>query len=80
MFQQRVSAISFINVLTAIEFFTFNTKLPEIAILASKDITVAKKFSPVRLDLMITGPIVYPTESAWHVLVSLKLLVMLYSF
>ena len=37
------------------EFFTVNTKLSDMAILASKDLTAAKKLSPVGLDLMITG-------------------------
>ena len=40
---------------TTIEFFVINTKLPEMAILASKDFTAAKMLPPVRLDLMITG-------------------------
>ena len=44
-----------INVI-AIEFFAFNTKLPEMATPASKDLTAAKKKSPpVGLDLIITG-------------------------
>ena len=43
VFPQRVSAISFINVSTTIEFFAFNTKLPDMAILASNDFSAAKK-------------------------------------
>ena len=38
-----------------IEFFTVNTKLPEMAILASEDFIAVKKLPPVGLDLMITG-------------------------
>ena len=41
-----------------IEFFTINTKLAELAVLASKDLTTTKKLPPVWLDLMqetITG-------------------------
>ena len=37
-----------------VEFFAFNTKLPEAVMLASKDFTAAKKLLPVGLDLMIT--------------------------
>ena len=37
-----------------VEFFAFNTQLPEMAILASKDFTAAKESHPVGLDLMIT--------------------------
>ena len=38
------------------EFFAFNTELPIMAMLASKDFTGAKnKLLPVGLDLMITG-------------------------
>ena len=40
--------------IVSIEFFAFNTKLPEMTILASKDFTAAKKMPPVGLDLMIT--------------------------
>ena len=40
---------------TTIEFFVINTKLPEMAILASKDFTAAKMLPPVGLDLVITG-------------------------
>ena len=43
MFPQRVLAINFINVSTTIEFFALNTKLQDTAILASKDLTAAKK-------------------------------------
>ena len=35
--------------------FAFNTKLPEMAMLALKDFTVAKKLPPVGFDLIITG-------------------------
>ena len=42
-------------ILSAFEFFAFNTKLPEMVILASKDFTAAKKLPPVGLDVMITG-------------------------
>ena len=40
-----------------IEFFTVNTKLPEMAILEnpSEDFIAVKKLPPVGLDLMITG-------------------------
>ena len=35
-----------------IEFFTVCTKLTEMALLCSKDLTTAKKLPPVGLDLM----------------------------
>ena len=38
-----------------LEFFAFNTKLPEMAMLASNDFTTAKKLPPVGLNLMIIG-------------------------
>ena len=38
-----------------VEFFTFNIKLPEKAILAPKDFTATKKFPLLGLNLMITG-------------------------
>ena len=37
-----------------LEFFAFNTKLPEMAILSSNNVTAAKKLPPVGLDLIIT--------------------------
>ena len=37
------------------EFFTVNTKLPEMAILASKDLTAGKKIISMGLGLMVTG-------------------------
>ena len=37
------------------EFFTVNTKLPEMVMLASKDFTAAKKVTPPGFNLMITG-------------------------
>ena len=40
---------------TTFEFFTSNTRLPEMAILVSKDLAAAKKLYPVELDLMING-------------------------
>ena len=56
-----------------IEFFAISTALPIIAMLASKIFTAAKKLRPddhwIRSLMFI-----YPTEVAWHVLVSLKLL------
>ena len=57
-----------------VEFFAFNTKLPEIAMLVSKDFTAAKKLPPVGLNLMITGSrdYAYPTELAWHVFTNLR--------
>ena len=50
-----------------IEFFAFNTKLPEMAMLVSKDFTAAKKL--VGLDLVITGSKAnaYSSELAWRV-------------
>ena len=36
------------------EFFAFNTKLPELVILASKDFTAVVKLPLVGLDVMIT--------------------------
>ena len=37
------------------EFVAFNTKLPEMAMLASKEFTPANKLPSVGLNLMITG-------------------------
>ena len=45
---------SFVLVLI-IEFFAVNTKLPEMAILASMDFMALKKLPPVGLDVIITG-------------------------
>ena len=36
-------------------FFAIDTKLPIMAILTSKDFTIAKKIPPMDLSLMITG-------------------------
>ena len=38
---------------STVEFFTVCTKLAEMAILYSKDLTTAKKLPPVGLDLML---------------------------
>ena len=38
---------------SSFEFFSVNTKLAEMAILASKDLTAVKKLPPVGLDLML---------------------------
>ena len=55
--------------MTTLEFFTVNTKLAEMAVLASKDLTSAKvSYLQWGLDLMqeiITGA----TELNWHLLV-----------
>ena len=40
---------------TTVEFCTFNTTLPEMAVLTSKDSAAAKKLPSVELNLMITG-------------------------
>ena len=48
----------YFGLMTAFEFFTDYTKLAEMPLLASKDLTTAKKLPPVGLDLMqeiITG-------------------------
>ena len=46
-----------------IEFLVVNTTLPEMAILAAKDFTAAKKLPPVGSDLMITGTLPLPLRS-----------------
>ena len=54
----RVHYIIRLRIHCTIEFFTVYTKLAEMALLASKDLTTVKKQSPVGLDLIqeiITG-------------------------
>ena len=56
----------------SVEIFAFNTKLLEMAMLASKDFTGAKKKLPPTWWSLDQGSKAYRTELVWHVLVSLK--------
>ena len=49
------NSLNSVNLTKSIEFLAVNTKLPEMTILVSKDLTATKKLPPVGLDLMING-------------------------
>ena len=50
-----MNSLNLASSIKAIEFFTVNTKLPEMAVLASQDLATVKKLPPVGLDLTVTG-------------------------
>ena len=50
-----MNSLNLASSIKAVEFFTVNTKLPVMAVLASQDLATAKKLPPVGLDLTVTG-------------------------